>query len=366
MKLNLRLGISAVTGLFILGVALAWSGLINVAASSGHWMITDWFLHWVMRNSVRAQAAMTVDEPSTDSTGLVSAAGHYAVNCAPCHGAPGEHRSTVMQAATPPPPDLGVTAKTYDGAQLFWIIKHGVKFTAMPAWPAQERDDEVRRMAGFVQRLPGMTAAEYRELAYGTGRIFGGAAVRLEDAVADCERCHADNGRAQPDIPVLAGQKPEYLRAALEEYATSRRPSAVMRAAAARVDDELRQSLAEHYARLPGLARDESAGIRAPSTADSLAASIVMKGLPELDLPACSKCHSPGKEARYPVIAGQKAEYLAARLRRWQSGEQIVEARKSTLTMPMMARRIPKNMIEPLAQHFAQQDPSSGLADERR
>ena len=41
-------------------------------------------------------------------------------------------------------------------------------------------------------------------------------------------------------------------------------------------------------------------------------------GLPEHDLPACAKCHAPGKRPDYPVLAGQKASYLAARLWRWR------------------------------------------------
>ena len=202
--------------LFVLGMAIAWSGIINIGASTGHWAITDWFLHWSMRNTVRTYAAATVNQPATDATGLVSAAGHYASTCAACHGAPGERPSPVMQSATPNAPDLSVTAKTWSDEQLFWIIKHGVKFTPMPAWPALDRDDEVRRMAAFVRRLPAMTPENYRSLAYGSGRIVGGEPKRLEDALPDCERCHADDGRDQPDIPVLAGQKPAYLFAALD------------------------------------------------------------------------------------------------------------------------------------------------------
>jgi hypothetical protein len=67
-----------------------------------------------------------------------------------------------------------VTAKTWSDPQLFWIVKHGMKFTPMPAWPVQDRDDEVRRMAAFARRLPDMSPAEYRTLACGPGRIAGG------------------------------------------------------------------------------------------------------------------------------------------------------------------------------------------------
>ncbi|HZH05157.1 MAG TPA: cytochrome c, partial [Lautropia sp.] len=193
VKLTLKRISVAVAALLVAGTALTWSGVFNVAASSGHWAITDWFLHWAMRNSVRTHAALSVEAPAAEREHLVSAAGHYAANCAPCHGAPGVPLPPVMQAATPPPPDLAGTVGSWTDPQLFWIIKHGVKFTPMPAWPALDRDDEIWRMAGFVRRLPSMSPAEYRELAHGpTGQVAGNAPGSLQEALPDCDRCHAD------------------------------------------------------------------------------------------------------------------------------------------------------------------------------
>src|SRR3546814_3404523 len=124
-------------------MALAWSGIVNIGASSGHWAIPDWFLHLAMRTTVRTQAALgglTVTTPAADPRRLVSAAGHYAATFAICHGAPGERPSPVMQAATPSAPDLMATANEWTDEELFWIIKHGVKFTPMPAWPDLARE----------------------------------------------------------------------------------------------------------------------------------------------------------------------------------------------------------------------------------
>src|SRR5690606_22340951 len=240
-----------------------------------------WLLHWAMRNTVRTYAALTVKLPAADPDGLVSAAGHFAGHCAVCHGAPGERPSPQMQAATPHAPDLAITAPSYSDAELFWIVKHGVKFTGMPAWPSLERDDEVRRMAAFVRRLPDMTAPEYHALAYGPGSIVGTLAgarpTTLEHALAECERCHAEDGRGQPDIPLVAGQKRAYLRDALEDFASGRRDSGVMQSAAARIDETLRDALAEHYARQPGLVErpivePAERQADAPSAADATAA----------------------------------------------------------------------------------------------
>jgi cytochrome c553 len=369
MRITWKRAFLGSVALVAFGLVIAWSGIVNIAASNGHWLITDKLLHWAMQMSVRTWAAFTIKEPVADPDGLVSAAGHYASTCAFCHGAPGVSASPVMKAATPSAPNLVDTIGQWSDAQLHWIVKHGVKFTAMPAWPAQRRDDEVRRMTAFVRRLPLMSPAEYRKLAYGSGRLGGVALVSPQDALADCERCHADDGRHQADIPVLAGQRREYLLATLEAFVAGTRASGVMRSAASRLDADSMRALATHYADLPprltALKTDTAAIATKTMWSDpdtvSRVRQIVERGLPEAKLPACSKCHGEGKHPRYPMLGGQKAQYMAARLRGWRGDPAIVDSRKPNESMAMIARRIPQEMIEPLALYF-EQGSSAGAA----
>lgn len=329
---------AAIVGLALAGLLFAWSGVFNIAASSGHWKITDWFLHWTMRNSVRTYAAVTAPDDPKANEGLVSAAGLFKASCASCHGAPGVHPLPVMQAATPPAPDLSINAREWTDKQIFWILKHGVKYTGMPGWAAKDRDDEVRRMVAFVRLLPEMTPATYRSLTEVPG---------VTDAkIAACAGCHGADGRGQgqPDMPVLGGQSPAYLRAALDAYATGKRQSAVMANAAATLTPEEMSRLADHFAAMPGIG-----GVTSSGSAE--AAMIDREGLPKVQLPACASCHAPGKP--YPVLAGQRASYIAQRLRNWRGDETVVDARQSQSTMPVIARRIPEDMIDPLAQYFA-------------
>ena len=103
------------------------------------------------------------------------------------------------------------------------------------------------------------------------------------------------------------------------------------------------EAAARRFAAMPGLG--------AQPAGDAAAAQIVERGLPDKQLPACVSCHTPGKP--YPVLAGQRASYIAARLRHWQGDKNIVDARKSHATMPVIARRIPKDMIDPIARYLA-------------
>lgn len=328
--------ILAIAAAGVAGMFFAWSGAMQISASSGHWRITDWFLHWTMRNSVRTYSVFQSPSDPLDNTGLVSAAGHFRQSCQICHGAPGVRPSPVMQAATPPAPDLAKTAVEWTDRELFWIVRHGVKFTGMPAWAVDDRPDEVRRMAAFVRRLPRMTPAQYRAMVEESDRQSM-PGIR-PGVLAACTGCHGNDGRGrgQPDIPVLGGQKPAYLSTALRDYASGKRSSALMQVAVATLSEEEIARLARHFAAMPGL-RDTALPTDHPA----------LRGDRRRQLPACADCHAPGKSA--PILTGQKASYLAGRLFHWQGDETVVDARKTADTMPTIARRIRPEEIDGVA-----------------
>lgn len=48
--------------------------------------------------------------------------------------------------------------------QTFWVIKHGLKMTGMPAWGSSHGDDEPWAIVAFVGKLPGMTPSQYQKM----------------------------------------------------------------------------------------------------------------------------------------------------------------------------------------------------------
>ena len=351
IRLTWKRVIVSLLGIFAFGMAFAWSGIFNVAASSGHWAVTNWFLHWVMRNSVKTHAAVSTPETIIDRSGMVSAAGHFAQSCASCHGAPGVRPLPVMQRATPHAPNLSVNAREWTDRQLFWILRHGVKFSGMPAWGTDGRDDEIKRMVAFVRALPVMTPAQYSAL---VATPVPPATLPAADAVviARCTGCHGatGQGRGQPDIPILGGQRVAALEGALRSYRAGVRHSAVMQQAAATLDDAQIAMLARHFAAMPGLA-DRPSTVANTSLASTRARQIVEHGVPRIQLPACASCHGPGKPQ--PILTGQRASYIALRLRNWKGDGKEIDARQSQAIMPVIARRIPEEMIDPLALYLA-------------
>jgi mono/diheme cytochrome c family protein len=82
--------------------------------------------------------------------------------CTGCHLAPGMRESELRAGLYPKPPVLA--NEHVDPRHAFWIIKHGIKFTGMPAWGATHDDDTIWSIVAFVHKLPGMTPAQYKDI----------------------------------------------------------------------------------------------------------------------------------------------------------------------------------------------------------
>jgi mono/diheme cytochrome c family protein len=64
-------------------------------------------------------------------------------------------------AATAPP--------DFIDAELFWVIKNGIRMTGMPAFGVNHKDEEIRHIVAFVRHVPQLTDAERQALKTGAG-----------------------------------------------------------------------------------------------------------------------------------------------------------------------------------------------------
>src|SRR3546814_15103370 len=49
-------------------------------------------------------------------------------------------------------------------SEQFWIIKHGIKMTAMPAWGKTHDDRLIWDMVAFIRQLPSLSPAQYQAM----------------------------------------------------------------------------------------------------------------------------------------------------------------------------------------------------------
>src|SRR5206468_4091018 len=106
----------------------------------------------------------SIEVPVLDDPQLVTrGARHYADMCTDCHLAPGVKHSEMRDGLYPQPPNFTehVHAKP---AEMFWVIKHGIKMSAMPAWGKTHDDQTIWGMVAFLQKLPELTPDQYQIL----------------------------------------------------------------------------------------------------------------------------------------------------------------------------------------------------------
>lgn len=342
-----RRALIGLAALAALGLLVAWSGIINVGASSGHWRITYWALHWVMQNSTRTYALLEPEPPANLDTPahVRRAVGHFETSCAFCHGSPLRVNPVLPAHMTPMPPPLSNASATWSPRELSRIVKHGVKYTGMPAWIAPERDDEVWAMVAFLRALPGLSAADYRKLA-------SGPAVPQDRVLEGCARCHGlDGGSSEGAFPVIGGQSEAYLDATLRAFAKGARHSGYMQFAVDGIDDADVRRLAAHYAAQPGVSDTVQ-------PAESAGAAIALRGLPKADVPACESCHgAPSKRSpdhrnrAYPRLAGQDAAYIIGQLRLFK--EDTRGGTDYAHIMQRIAERLPPEAIAAVATFYS-------------
>lgn len=145
-----------------LGWAYAWSGFYNAGADVPHWPLTYRFLDMARSRSIQHHA-QSIRAPNLDDPSLIlKGAGQYAAMCTGCHLAPGMQHSELRAGLYPQPPVLA--ENPVDPSEAFWIIKHGIKMTGMPAWGATHDDDTIWSIVAFVRKLPGMTPEQYKDI----------------------------------------------------------------------------------------------------------------------------------------------------------------------------------------------------------
>ena len=148
----------------ITGLGFVFSGTYNVGADSPHTALTHWVIGQTRARSV-ASHSKGVTVPNLDDDELVATgADHYAEMCAVCHRAPGTEESELRRGLYPQPPSLVERGGALSPQDAFWIIKHGLKMTGMPAWGTTHDDHGIWALVAFIRKLPQLSPQSYQAL----------------------------------------------------------------------------------------------------------------------------------------------------------------------------------------------------------
>ena len=181
------------------------------------------------------------------------------------------------------------------------------------------------------------------------------AGADIETLKAECDSCHGPNGNsAYSDVPIIAGQTPEFLSKSLRSFQRWDRPCikseyrsgnnagkrSDMCQVAGKLGDEDITALAKHY----------SAQTFIPARQE-FDATLAGEGA-ALHEQFCQQCHENGGKTagRGPRLSGQWTDYLSATLKYVPTGEHLVPPK-----MERTVADIPSEDIERLMNFYASQ-----------
>jgi mono/diheme cytochrome c family protein len=149
----------------IVAVGVSYSGLPDIAAASPDNPVVAWLLHNTYSHARdRAAAAVAVPANLETTEAVKAGAKIYANECVYCHGAPGEEETGMAKGLNPSPPPLLSYRQGVPPARAFWVMKYGVRMTAMPAWGKSYDDGQIWSVAAFLHAKHGLSAEDYKAL----------------------------------------------------------------------------------------------------------------------------------------------------------------------------------------------------------
>ena len=164
-----------------------------------------------------------------------------------------------------------------------------------------------------------------------------------------CATCHGPDGNSTLVInPKIAGQNARYISKQLQDFKSGVRPGPIMAAMVISLSDEDIEDLAAYYAaQTPTL-------LGADPDKVELAETLYRAGNRELQVTACSACHSPdgagNAPAGFPALGGQHPEYTLQQLKDFRSG---TRANDPDGMMRIVTERLTDPELEALASYLA-------------
>lgn len=193
LDLHRHLPSTAFVSLVLLVVAgfggiFIYMGVYNIGADAPHWKFVTMTLDQLRERAIIHHSRDIKPPADLNSTKRISAgAGLYNEMCTGCHLGPGLEKSEMSQGLYPQAPELaGGTVRS--AAEQFWIIKHGIKLSAMPAWGKTHDDQLIWDMVAFLQQLPKLSPEQYKT------------------AVASAPEDHDEMMKDMPGMPGMSGR----------------------------------------------------------------------------------------------------------------------------------------------------------------
>ena len=163
MKRGILTVIITLVVIVLIGIIYIYSGNYNISQSQDNAVLTKVFTTAKDRSISKRTKGMEIPDIADTSLfqmGFI----HYNEMCSTCHGGPGIEPDELAKGLFPAPPKFYKSDDMPESAEAFWIIKHGIKFTAMPAFGPTHDDQKIWAITAFLlNKLSKMSPEEYSD-----------------------------------------------------------------------------------------------------------------------------------------------------------------------------------------------------------
>jgi mono/diheme cytochrome c family protein len=147
----------------IIGIGAALLGLINANADQAPSKAERWLSMRALDASVERRAPHDPNPVPVNDATLIEGMKTYVMACAECHGNLDKKPSQFGVELYPRAPQLIMHGVHDEEWQTFYVIKHGVRNTGMPAWKNLMSDIDIWKMTAFLSRVNNLPPAVQEE-----------------------------------------------------------------------------------------------------------------------------------------------------------------------------------------------------------
>ena len=166
---NFVLGIVSTLVLIALGVYIVSTfGLFPIGADNPPFGLERYLAGRAMNAYVDRNAPEGTNPVAVTPANLADGAKEYEEHCAFCHGGAAAKISPMQRKFSPGAPQLTNRIPRDSEPWLYWVTKHGVRMTGMPAWDGVLSDDDMWKIVAFIKnsdKLPPDVAATWKAMA---------------------------------------------------------------------------------------------------------------------------------------------------------------------------------------------------------
>jgi len=145
----------------VLGLMVMLNGWFNVSTTWKDPALIQWVLATTSDNSVKRRAKDISVPPLGSEEQIRNGFRSFRAMCAGCHTPPEDEPTPMAQGLNPEAPNLAETVQEMSPAEIFWVVKNGIRMTGMPGWGETHSDEQLWEIVSFLKELPEMSLLDY-------------------------------------------------------------------------------------------------------------------------------------------------------------------------------------------------------------